>query len=159
MVILSNPLLFLSHFLKSERKWLFDFHILIPRVFPNAPVKPVTANMGMKMPSWYDIYSFEKLANSKQDEDGLLKSVHYLHSMITKEVDAGIPANRVVIGGFSQGSCVSLVAGLTSERTLAAVVGLSGPMMLRNKIKSMQTEANKKVRFFLAYGKEDPLVK
>ena len=38
-------------------------------------------------------------------------------------IDAGIPSNRIVIGGFSQGSGVAFTAGLSSEYSLAGIIG------------------------------------
>ncbi|TKA54404.1 Acyl-protein thioesterase 1, partial [Friedmanniomyces simplex] len=37
-------------------------------VFPNAPQIPITVNMGMRMPGWYDIADFGDLANRSEDE-------------------------------------------------------------------------------------------
>jgi len=54
------------------------------------------------MPGWFDILSLGHVM-TKQDEDGILKSVNLVHKLITEEVDAGIPSDRVVVGGFSQG--------------------------------------------------------
>jgi lysophospholipase I len=57
----------------------------------------------------------------------MMKSVQYLNQLIGKEVDEeGIKSDRVVVGGFSQGSIISLLCGLTSERKLAGVGVLSG---------------------------------
>jgi len=42
-------------------------------ILPNAPVQPVTLNLGMSMPSWYDIYSLSHL--EQEDEKGMLQSV------------------------------------------------------------------------------------
>lgn len=39
----------------------------------------------------------------QEDEAGMLKSVRLISELISAEVDAGIPANRIVVGGFSQG--------------------------------------------------------
>lgn len=71
-------------------------------ILPNAPVQPVTLNMGMSMPSWFDITSLEDVADS-EDENGLLKSAGEIKKLVQSEVDnEGVPSNRVVVGGFSQ---------------------------------------------------------
>ena len=51
------------------------------------------------------------------------------------QVDAGIPANRVVLGGFSQGAAISLYTGLTGKFLLAGVVAMSGYLPCRDTIK------------------------
>jgi lysophospholipase-1 len=58
--------------------------------------------MGQRMPGWFDITSLQNVIGN-EDEDGLLKSVNLVHKLITEEVDGGIPSDRIILGGFSQG--------------------------------------------------------
>jgi predicted esterase len=55
----------------------------------------------------FDIYSLdfrsESVENLKEDDPGILSTSYKLNKLITDEVDLGIPANRIVLGGFSQG--------------------------------------------------------
>ena len=39
----------------------------------NSVQRPITCNMGMKMPGWYDIINMEGI-NSQEDEEGVLAS-------------------------------------------------------------------------------------
>ena len=55
-----------------------------------------------------------------------------------EEVDSGIPAHRIIIGGFSQGGAMSLLTGMTSERKLGGVVVMSGWLPLRTKFKAVR---------------------
>ena len=95
----------------------------------------MTANFGMEMPSWFDIYSFG--FDGEEDEKGMLETSRSLNSLISDEVDSGIPSDRVVLGGFSQGAAMSLLTGLTSERKLGGIVSLSGWIPLRQKFKAV----------------------
>ena len=95
----------------------------------------------MEMPSWFDIISFG--FKSDEDEDGMLKTVRSLNELITAEVDAGIPADRIVLGGFSQGGAMSILTGLTIERKLGGIACLSGWVPLRHKF-----EAVRHVRYY-----------
>lgn len=125
-------------------------------ILPHAPEMPVTANYGMTMPSWFDIESFDF---STEDEPGMLRTVRQLNELITAEVDAGIPAERIIIGGFSQGGAMSLLTGLTTERRLGGVVVMSAWLPLRSKFKAMMNDHAKKLPIFWGHGKSDPLVK
>ncbi|KAI0832828.1 Phospholipase/carboxylesterase [Trametes gibbosa] len=127
-------------------------------ILPHAPTIPVTANGGMKMPGWFDVFEFGNI-NAQEDEAGMLKTMHSLNRLITEEVDAGIPANRIVLGGFSQGAGMSLLTGLTTERRLAGLTILSGWLPLRMKIKSMLNDHAKKLPIFWGHGKSDPIVR
>ncbi len=93
-------------------------------VLPNAPIAPVTLNGGMPMPSWYDITSLDNRAN--QPCDGLDASVATVNALIAEELENGIPLERIVVGGFSQGGAVSLFAGLSYPGRLAGIVCMSG---------------------------------
>lgn len=84
--------------------------------------RAITCNMGMKMPGWYDIYSFEGL-NSKEDEVGVNASSKFVKQLIDQEVDAGTPVSRIVVAGFSQGGAVALMS-LRQIEGLAGVVGV-----------------------------------
>jgi predicted esterase len=86
---------------------------------------------------------------AKQDEDGILKSVNLVHRLITEEVDAGIPSDRIIVGGFSQGMrpvspilsvgcAIAVVAGYTCERKLAGIAGLSGWLPLHDKFSAVR---------------------
>ena len=85
----------------------------------------------------FDIYEFGS-ANPREDESGMLKTVHNLNQLISAEVGDGIPANRIVLGGFSQGASMTLLTGLTTERRLAGLAVLSGWLPLREKIKAVR---------------------
>ena len=63
----------------------------------------------------------------------MLETTGQLSALIRAEVDAGIPAHRIVLGGFSQGGAVALLTGLTSEYKLGGVIVLSGWLPLHQK--------------------------
>ncbi|KAF9938229.1 hypothetical protein BGZ75_008370 [Mortierella antarctica] len=128
-------------------------------VFPNAPSQPVTLNNGMKMPSWYDIKSLSSLGHD-QDEKGMLESRQQLMQIVREQVEVkGIPANRIVIGGFSQGCVMGLLTSLTAEYKFAGIVSLSGYMPLHHKIMAMVSDANRKTPIFWGHGDADQVVR
>ncbi len=117
-------------------------------ILPHAPVQRVTLNMGMSMPSWFDIASLDAdlmgglsedgiRADRSEDQQGILSSALAVSNIITKEVDDGIDSKKIVVGGFSQGAALTLVTGLTSERRLGGLVCLSGWLPMSGKMKSV----------------------
>ncbi|KII95275.1 hypothetical protein PLICRDRAFT_97562 [Plicaturopsis crispa FD-325 SS-3] len=126
-------------------------------VLPHSPTKPVTANMGMEMPSWFDIISFG--FDSEEDSKGMLETVHSLNQLITAEVDSGIEPGNIVLGGFSQGATMSLLTGLSSERKLGGIVVLSGWLPLRDRFKAMAGPHARTTPIFWGHGLVDPLVR
>ncbi|KAA8909604.1 hypothetical protein TRICI_004439 [Trichomonascus ciferrii] len=127
-------------------------------VFPNAPMSPVTLNMGMKMPSWYDILSLERI-NAQQDEAGVLQSVETLKGLVEEQKQQGIPSERIVIGGFSQGAAVSLATSVVTEQKLGGVVGLSGYLPISDKLAQLKKDVNNSTPYFMGHGEVDDVVK
>ncbi|RKP27603.1 Phospholipase/carboxylesterase/thioesterase [Syncephalis pseudoplumigaleata] len=126
-------------------------------VLPNAPARPVTLNFGMSMPAWYDIHSLADM-DQEEDDKGVLESLEKITKMIRDEMHHGIPSNRIVVGGFSQGSALALLTGMTFDYKLAGIIGLSGYLPLRTKISTMMSEANRKTRIFMGHGDSDEVV-
>ena len=96
-----------------------------------------------------------------EDEAGLLASMRYVVGLIDAQVQAGIPAARIVVGGFSQGGAVSLLTGLLSAHAarLAGVMALSAYMPLFPRIAALRGEldppAGPRAPVFLARGSQD----
>jgi len=113
------------------------------------------------MPGWYDITDFSDLKQA-HDEPGILRSRTVFTKLINDEIEAGIPSNRIVLGGFSQGGAMSIFTGATTSHKLAGVFGLSCYLVLGDKIKDLAreaNEANKDAPFFMGHGDSDELVK
>jgi phospholipase/carboxylesterase len=124
-------------------------------VFPRAPVRPVTANGGQHMRAWYDIVAF---GGNAEDDAGLRESFAAVHGLIEREIERGIPAERIVLAGFSQGCAITLGAGLRCARKLAGLVGMSGYLPLAATTAAERHAANAATPILLAHGTRDPLV-
>nr|XP_051688494.1 acyl-protein thioesterase 1 isoform X5 [Oryctolagus cuniculus] len=101
----------------------------IKYICPHAPVMPVTLNMNMAMPSWFDIIGLSP--DSQEDEPGIKQAAENVKALIDQEVKNGIPSNRIILGGFSQGGALSLYTALTTQQKLAGVTALSCWLPLR----------------------------
>jgi len=124
-------------------------------ILPTASSKPVTLNMGMRMPSWYDI---KTLARTENDEnEGIDGSRDLIAALIEKEVEAGIPHSRIVLGGFSQGGAMSYYTGYQMKKALAGVLILSGyiPKMQSFAV----TPETVDVPALICHGDSDPVVR
>ena len=125
-------------------------------VFPHAPVQPVTINNGMAMRAWYDIASFDP--NAPQDDAGIRASVARVEALIARENARGIPAERIVLAGFSQGGAVVLAAGLRHAQKLGGIVALSTYLPLVPSLAGEAAAANREIPIFMAHGSQDPVV-
>ncbi|KAE8744481.1 hypothetical protein FOCC_FOCC008869, partial [Frankliniella occidentalis] len=124
-------------------------------ICPTAQTIAVTLNSGFKMPAWFDLKSLD--ASGPEDESGIKKASQLIHSMIDAEVSAGIPSNRIVIGGFSQGGALALYSALTYSKPLAGVVALSCWLPLNKSFPSFVV-GNKETPFLQCHGDCDPIV-
>jgi phospholipase/carboxylesterase len=125
-------------------------------VFPRAPVRPVTINGGNKMRAWYDILGADLVR--REDEVGLRESISLVHTLIDREVARGVPANRIVLGGFSQGCAITLGAGLRYHQRLAGLAALSGYMPLADTTAAERRDANALTPVFQAHGRSDGVI-
>jgi phospholipase/carboxylesterase len=125
-------------------------------VFPHAPVRPVTVNGGMPMRAWYDIADFD--LHARQDEAGMRASVAAAEALIARENARGVPDERIVLAGFSQGGAIALAAGLRHPRRLAGIVALSTYLVLGDSLEAERSAANATTPIFQAHGTFDPVV-
>ena len=125
-------------------------------VFPHAPMRPVTMNGGYVMRAWYDIAGTPQAR--VEDEAGLRASQAQIEALIAREVARGMPAQRIVLMGFSQGCAMTLLTGLRHAERLAGLVGLSGYLPLAAHTAAERSAANADVPIFLAHGRDDPMI-
>ncbi|MDQ7003556.1 MAG: carboxylesterase [Ghiorsea sp.] len=149
----------------------FDFKPIVPQlnlpqdlsvrfIFPHAPTMPVTMHGNYIMPAWYDLYSL-KVDNpdtNPQDEQGIKQSAASIQQLIAQENAKGIPNERIILVGFSQGGAMTLYTGLTVDKPLAGLVALSCYLPLHTTIAGELNPETKTTPIFMAHGTEDPVV-
>lgn len=125
-------------------------------VFPNAPTMPVTINGGYVMRAWYDILGTD--IARREDETGLRQSQQRIEQLIEREIERGIPAERILLAGFSQGCAMTLQTGLRYPQKLGGLLCLSGYVPLREHVGTERHAANQDTPIFLAHGVADPVI-
>jgi len=144
-----------------------DFEPIVPELglspelpvrflFPHAPAIPVTLNMGMVMPAWYDIRGAD--LNDREDLEGLRQSAVRVQDLIDREVERGISPERIVLAGFSQGGAVALYLALRYPHRLAGILGLSTYLVGESLVETERHPANQDTPIFMAHGRFDPMV-
>jgi len=125
-------------------------------IFPHAPERPVTINGGYRMRAWYDLKEVD--LQRREDEAGVRASAVDIAALIDAERARGVPSERIVLMGFSQGCAMSLFTGLRYPHRLAGLVGLSGYQPLAESLAAELAPANAGLPIFLAHGRQDPVV-
>ncbi|MEO8411071.1 MAG: alpha/beta fold hydrolase [Propionivibrio sp.] len=126
-------------------------------VFPHAPQMPVTCNGGFVMPSWYDIYSLD-IGSRRIDEDGIRAARQAIRELIARENERGIPCQRIVVAGFSQGGAVAYTTALTHPEALAGIIALSTYIPAAELLTDEASAANRAIPIFAAHGSDDEVV-
>lgn len=125
-------------------------------VFPHAETMPVTINNGYVMRAWYDILGMDLVR--REDTQGLRTSQQRIDDLIAREIARGIPAERIVLAGFSQGCAMALQTGLRYPQRLAGLMCLSGYLPLADTIADERHAANQDTAIFMAHGRGDGVV-
>lgn len=123
-------------------------------IFPNAPQIPVTVNGGYIMPAWYDI--LELTEERVIDHNHLLASIRNTQALIDREIERGIPSDRIVLAGFSQGGAVAYHAALDYAKPLAGLLALSTYLPKTDNVEFHQS--NKDIPILICHGIQDPMV-
>ncbi|EGG18884.1 esterase/lipase/thioesterase domain-containing protein [Cavenderia fasciculata] len=126
-------------------------------ILPNAPIQPVTINMGFKMNSWYDIKSLTDRGDENKEE--VEDSRSYIESLIKSEIDSGIPSERIMIAGFSQGAALSLYTFYTTSYKLNGCMVLSGYLPLSKRFKELIQPTNLQQPLIMFHGEDDQVVR
>ena len=143
-----------------------DFEAIVPElglpaslpvrfIFPHAPMRPVTINMGMRMRAWYDIL---EMGGGREDAEGLRESQAALEALIAAERSRGIEAKRIVLAGFSQGGAIVLQTGLRHPERLGGILALSTYLPLAGMVEAERHAANRDLPVFMAHGSQDPMI-
>jgi phospholipase/carboxylesterase len=125
-------------------------------IFPHANTMPVTINGGYTMRAWYDIIHTD--LGRQEDEKGLRASQLQVEALIEREKSRGIPASRIILGGFSQGCAMTLQTGLRYKEKLGGLLCLSGYVPLADKVAAERSAANQDTPIFLVHGRLDPVI-
>lgn len=145
----------------------YDFEPIVPElglpatanirfIFPHAPKIPVTVNGGYVMRAWYDIAATD--LGEQQDIEGINRSQQQIIALIEAEVEQGIPVEKIVLAGFSQGGAIVLQTGLRYPKRLGGIMVLSSYVPLRETLAAEKHSANQDVPIFYAHGEQDDII-
>lgn len=131
-----------------------DKDLAVRFVFPHAPQRPVTINGGYVMPAWYDI--LEMSLDRRIDVAQINVSAQQVVNLINREIERGVPAQNIVIAGFSQGGAVAYHVALSHPERLAGLLVLSTYLATNDHIE--YSAANADIPIKIDHGTHDPVV-
>jgi phospholipase/carboxylesterase len=125
-------------------------------VFPHAKTRPVTINNGFVMRAWYDILGFGP--ERAEDDVGIRESAELVTRYIDAEAAGGLPPQRIVVAGFSQGGAMALHTALRYRDRLGGVMALSTYLPLRHSLAAEASAVNRKAPILMCHGLRDGVV-
>lgn len=125
-------------------------------VFPHAPVIPITLYNGYLMRAWFDLLSDER--PRPDDLPNLAINQAHIEALIAHEKARGVPANRIVLAGFSQGCVMALHTALRHPQALAGILCLSGWLACADTVAEQRNPANQDTPIFWGHGEYDNVV-
>lgn len=93
-------------------------------IYPTAPVQKYTPLGGEYSNVWFD----RKLVtqDAQENRKSLASIYETINEILKREIEGcGIPARRVVVGGFSMGGCLAMHTGFHLNQNLGGVFALS----------------------------------
>lgn len=123
-------------------------------IFPHAPSIPITINGGMIMPGWYDILAMN--IEREIDYRQIMASADAITALIEREITRGIPSQRIVLAGFSQGGAVAYQTALSYKKPLAGLLALSTYFATYKTI--VPSAANQSLPIHIFHGTADSMV-
>jgi len=140
------------------------------RVLPNwkwihlhAPLLPQPAYGGKRMPAWGQFLSTDCIHVGSADHEETDNNGFYAASVagVKQQIEllekAGVPLDKIVVGGFSQGAAVALETALTGQRPIAGCIVLSGWMTPRARA-ALANESLKNLPLLVCHGAKDEMV-
>jgi phospholipase/carboxylesterase len=125
-------------------------------IFPHAPVRPITMNNNMPMRAWFNIENLDRL--NAIDLKGLMESFKSIELLIQEQKDKGIPANRIILAGFSQGGSIALLTSLLHAEALGGVIFLSSFLPIKTVLNYAPSAPLHKIPVFMAHGIYDNVI-
>lgn len=125
-------------------------------VLPHAPWLPVTINNGYVMRAWYDIVSQD--IDRHADREGIKKSCEQIRRLIENEKNRGIPTEKIMLAGFSQGAVIALNTALHCPGKLLGVLALSGYLPITADALQKIPGVDRTLPVFLGHGTQDDIV-
>ena len=141
-----------------------DFEPIVPElgvddlqlrfIFPHAPERPITINEGEPLRAWYDFVPHSEHAGS----DDINASALSIKTLLQAQIDTGIPPERIMLAGFSQGGVMALEVGLRYEQRIAGIIALSTYLHDAATTERERTDANLALPIFMGHGTADPMI-
>lgn len=124
-------------------------------LLPSAQSIPISM-FGQSSPAWFDLSSLGP--PTSKDATGVSRSIALVDKLIDQVMDRGIPSERIILGGFSQGAAITESFAIMSRRKLGGFLCLSGFLPDKSILKPNPANVNKDTPLCMLHGTVDDIV-
>eukprot|EP00931_Biecheleriopsis_adriatica_P030934 TRINITY_DN18178_c0_g2_i2.p1 TRINITY_DN18178_c0_g2~~TRINITY_DN18178_c0_g2_i2.p1 ORF type:complete len:354 (+),score=85.89 TRINITY_DN18178_c0_g2_i2:26-1063(+) len=136
-------------------------------LWPRAPVAPCSLRGLAPTTQWFDVKEYPicrvvrgcpdrfREVEEPQDVD---KAVCRVRAVVRALEAEGIPAERILLGGFGMGAAVAVQTVLRAERRFAGGVLCSGWIPCEEELKELMTEEGRSTEILWTHGARDVLI-
>jgi len=151
-----DALVVLLHGYGSNGEDLISLARMVQPALPNtAFVAPHAASQIPHMAATYQWWPIETFSMAERAA-GAAAAAPALDAFLTAELEAaGLPSNRLLLMGFSQGTMMALHVGLRRTETVAGIVGISGMLVAPDQL---EADIRSRPPVLLIHGTEDEVV-
>ncbi len=151
-----DALVILVHGYGSNGEDLLSLARVLRRALPNAAfVAPNAPSQIAGMAAAYQWWPIETFSMAER-ATGAASAAPGLDAFITQELaTTGLPSNRLLLVGFSQGTMMALHVGLRRAEPVAGIVGISGMLVAPD---TLDADIRSRPPVLLIHGTEDEVV-
>ncbi|XP_066991703.2 lysophospholipase-like protein 1 isoform X2 [Anabrus simplex] len=127
-------------------------------LIPTAPIRPYTPLGGQRSHVWFDRLQISP--DVPEDLTTIDSMAQELSVLVNKEVEQGIPLNRIIVGGFSMGGAMAMHLAYRSLPQLCGVFALSSFLNHNSSVyEALQTKTTQEIPpLLMCHGDQDGLV-
>lgn len=127
-------------------------------IFPQAPLQKVSAHND-RFTSWFDM-EFLPVNTLYPPPHGCsldeaLQTCGRVHAAVSQIIALGVPPSRIILGGFSQGAAMALLAAITFSSRLGGVIMFSGIAFFCNRFHELIQPHARGLEVFWGHGVAD----
>ena len=122
---------------------------------PEAPMRLLEATGKRPGRAWYDMASPD---STEPDPETLTETQRRITELLDTDRQQGMPTERTLIGGFSQGGAIALHIGMQYPHSLAGIIVLSGELIDSENLQDRISPANANTPILMIHGQHDTLI-
>lgn len=127
--------------------------------FPESPKQCVTAFAAKgEIPAWFDMKQIPldpHVVDYGCSLDQALSNVALVHKLIDDMIASGIVHDRIMVGGFSQGGAMAILAAMQYPKRLAGAVNFAGPLLGVGQLEQLKHVENANLNILWCHGTLD----